>query len=147
MKPFLFIVSIVLLSSCAKERLNGEVETLTGTWRTTHISGNDYGTHAPIVSTDENYFEIRFSQNGKVFLYNHEGNIIERGRIVSYSSHRSDNFPYSLFINVNIKSNQVLFPKLERINSIVVDGFYNEQTLRITDFTKDRGVDEFYFGR
>lgn len=144
MHKYLFFV-IILFVGCTKERLNGEVEILQGTWKTKYISGDDYGTHAAILNNDPNYFEIRFAESGKIFLYNQQGDLIERGRIVTYSSHRADSYPYSLYINLTIKSNQILFSKLERINSLVVDGFYSEQTLRIVDFTNDKDVDEFYF--
>lgn len=141
------LLLMVLLAGCAKERLNGEVEVLQGTWKTKFISGTDYGTHASISSNDENYYELRFTQKGKVYLYDHDGKIIERGRVVTYSSHHADEFPYSLYVNVSIKSNQLMFSKLERISSIAIDGFYNDQIMRISDFLNDRGIDELYFSK
>lgn len=139
--PFL----LVLIYSCSKQKLNGEAEELRGTWYVSHISGEDYGTYSPISQHDENRFEIRFEKNGKVILYNGEGEILERGRIKYYSDQRMNDFPYTLFIDVEINSNQVAFSRLERINSLAIEGFYNDQVLRITDFTKSKGIDEFYF--
>lgn len=139
--PFL----LVLIYSCSKQKLNGEAEELRGTWYVSNISGEDYGTYYPISQHDENRFEIRFEKNGKVILYNREGEILERGRIKYYSDQRMNDFPYTLFIDVEINSNQVAFSRLERINSLAIEGFYNDQVLRITDFTKSKGIDEFYF--
>lgn len=145
MRVITFLSFVILLFSCAKEKLHGEAEELQGTWRLTHISGEDYGTHSPVDDQDENFFEIRFNNNGSVLLYDDSGNVIERGRIKHHSSNRLNDFPYTLYIDVEIASNQMAFSKLERINSLAIDGFYNDQVLRISDFIKNKGIDEFFF--
>jgi hypothetical protein len=147
MRLFTFILLFISIASCSKEKLHGEAEELQGTWRVTYISGEDYGTHAPIDNQDENFFEIRFNKNGSVLLFDVTGNLIERGRIKYHSSNRLNDFPYTLYIDVEMASNQLAFSKLERINSLAIDGFFNDQVLRISDFTKDKGIDEFYFSK
>lgn len=119
----LYIFLFTCFYSCKKEELNGDLAYLEGKWK--FYASINYASHTTTYTNsmafdEENMHYLKFESNGQIKLYNSENKLVERGRIVSYTSRPSNIYPNGIYYEVEIGSNSIFNRKLNKITSFIL---------------------------
>lgn len=119
-KGFYFVLILLIISSCKKERLEGDLGYLEGKWKLYAEINNLSGTVHYTDQRGNNLHYLEFKHNGSVILYNYQNKIIERGRIKSISSRPANIYPNGIYYEIDMGSNSIFNRKLNKLTYLIL---------------------------